>query len=136
MSIKDAIRAATLGGNITRKRVRITIPGGDVEVVQPSLAERAAIMKSGGVKGKSDDVVLMTRLAALAAIRLTVAAGTDERVWTDADMDSLLQQPPGEWFDRVQDAAGKLLGGKGGTEGNGDSETTPSDDSSFASPGT
>lgn len=133
-STKDQIRAATLGSNIQRKRIPYTFPdGAQIELVQPSFAERNEIMAAAGVKaGKEADLKVSTRAGVLAVVRTAVVAGTAERVWSDADVDTLMSDNvAGGWLDELTELAGSLLGGKkkDGAGGNG-SATTPSEGSS------
>jgi hypothetical protein len=127
---RDQLRAATVGQPVIRKRRTVTLPGGDVEVIQPTVAERRDIMKAAGVKpGKGEDVD-MAKLMAHSVIALTVVPGTEERVYEVADLPGFYARPTGDWFDELAEAAMKMINVSKGDPEMGNSETTTSDDSS------
>ena len=116
--MKDQLRAATLGANVTFKRESVTINGVSVEVVQPTLQQRGDIRKKAtkfSVESDDSDKSAakmdfdITEMQLHGVIELTVVPGTNERVFSATDIDELRNQPCGGWFDDLSAVAIRLL---------------------------
>lgn len=108
----------------TPKKVRhevfpVTMEDGEiipVEVRAPSLAQKQEIMEASttvlidkampsGVRGS---VNLLER-AARAAVACAFIPGTEEKIYTDADLKALREAPSGSWYEEVMGKAVKML---------------------------
>lgn len=119
MSVRDSLRALTIGSTKHFKRTTVTIDGNDFEVRSPSVKQRAAIFKMAGVsdKDKQPDIAA---LQAAAVIELTYVPGTEERVFSDKDYAAIYDSPAGSWVDELAEVAmGTLNVKKDAVEGDG-----------------
>lgn len=109
-SIRDQMRAATVGAPRTFKRTEVEYNGILFEFVQPSLRKRKEIVeKCTGEDGKVDSIGLMVE----SVIALTVVPGTDERVYDEADRAELVDMPSGSFVDEFAEKAVQVLTGIG-----------------------
>ncbi len=92
-----------------RSNVQVEIDGEaiDVEVRQPSVEQRSSIMKAAGVR--ADGEVLLDQLQVAAVVNCTYFPGTEDRVFTGHDRDTLLGMPAGGWFDALAQAAIEMV---------------------------
>lgn len=126
---RDLLRAATLGAAIHLKRRTVEIPQGTVEVLQPTVAQRRDILRGAGAKaGKTD--VDPALLQARAVMALVVVPGTTEPVFEEGDLQGLLAQPCGGWFDELAEHALKMINVEKSGDALGNSEATPNGGSS------
>lgn len=106
---KDA-RTLLLGGNLSRRQlVPLKTPDGDcdVEVRSLSVRGRTAMVRACTVDGAIDQ----ERLYAAAIISATFVPGTNDRVFTEADRDAILDQEGAALiYDELADAALTLNG--------------------------
>jgi len=112
-SLRDKIRSKTVGAEkkFREEKLSIVLDGEPVDVVvrQPSVEERGMIFASAGSFEK-DSKPDLTKLQVNAVMCLTCVPGPDgkstaEKVFEEADRDSLSKQPTGGWFDDLANAA-------------------------------
>lgn len=97
---RDALRAALLSSKVYKpKSVVIELFGQQVEVRQPPISE---VMK--GQEGNPDEQ------AARMIIKYCYVPGTDERVFEEGDIPTIMQWPFGDDVIRLQEAINKLSG--------------------------
>ena len=99
MSLRDELRAVTVGKCVPFKREVVTIDGKDIYVRQPSVGERSRIDKAARVNDTFD----WARYQAFCVIALTEDEG-GVKVFEDADYDALIAAPAGSWFDQLFEA--------------------------------
>lgn len=80
-----------------------------VELKQPSLKERASIIKAAKALSADASQVDLAALFAEAVVRLSYVPGTEVRVFNDADKESMLNSAPGSYVDQLGPEALKLL---------------------------
>lgn len=116
-SLRDQIRAATLGQTAEFKKEIVKYNGVDVEIRQPSNKSRKAIMaKSMTEDGKVDFADFM----AYAVIENTYVPDTDELVFEATDYDVMLSKPTGGFMDRFGTTTSELMNVEEGEEGKND----------------
>ena len=97
MSLRDAIRKATLGSQSEFKKEVVKWNGVEVELRQPSVKQRQELFKRCvGDGGKIDSLEFMT----LGVIACTYVPGTDEKVFDDTDYDGIMARPAGGFLDK------------------------------------
>lgn len=101
---RDTIRAAALGESKQRSEI-VRWRDVEIEVRQPTVGQRSAILKAGGDRESPD----MGRMLAVATVRCSFVPGSGERVFDDADVDALLDQPCGGSADELGSAVLRLL---------------------------
>lgn len=106
--LRDQIRAATVGANKRFKSKILNVEGQDVEVRQPNVKARAAILKAAKASSGAEKLEL-GELQVEAIIRCCFEPGTDIPVFEAGDRDGLMAQPAGGWFDALAEAAVELL---------------------------
>lgn len=80
-----------------------------VEVREPSIAARGAILKaSKAASGKTDDIDIAA-LQLEAVVACTFVPGTQQPVFEAGDRQALLNQPPGGYFDELAAVALRLM---------------------------
>lgn len=114
MAKRDEIRAKTVAAAKKFQSERVTVDGMEVEVRQPTVAERGLILDSAGSIDPENPKRVKVDIAKLqvnAVIACCYVSGTDEKVFEEADRDSFLAQPAsrGGWFDELSTAAQRLL---------------------------
>lgn len=107
MANKDEIRAAIFN-NTQFKRETFNFLGQELELRQPSV---------GQISRLADDKNNNNRLIEI-IIDSAYMPGTDEKVFTKADYESLLEVPSGEWIADFTTAWNKLAGSVKETEKN------------------
>lgn len=96
--VRDKLRSAILEGDNSKPATKtITLFGNDVEIRQPSIG--TVIDDADKVKNIAD--ILM---------QYCYVPGTDEKLFDDADRDSLLAMPWGPEFLKAQQAINELAG--------------------------
>lgn len=118
---RDAIRSALFSGAPQFRSQSVELPSGiEVEVRQPTIRVRRELfnqcMDASGNLDANDFLIK-------SILKNTFVPGTkDQRVFDDADYDSILNQPTGGWVDQLIDAmsgltnpenSGKDLSGSG-----------------------
>lgn len=124
MSLRDQIRAATLGAKKEFKTEIVAVNGSEVEVRQPTLKERSDLRKR--CTNVTEDSVEFNLFEFLiwAVIGFSYVPGTDEKVFHETDYDGLSAMPAGGWFDELSEAASRLTNVES-KKSNSDSEKTP-----------
>jgi hypothetical protein len=94
--LRNKLRAKTVGAKKDFRRTEVEFDGLNYEFVQPTLRGRKTIIeKSRNADGDTDDVLL----SIYAVIELTVIPGTEERIYEDTDLESMLNSPAGSFVD-------------------------------------
>lgn len=107
-SLRDALRAATIGSKKEFKRTQVEHKGNTFEFVQPALRERKDLIKKvTDADGNIDSVALMVE----AVIALTVVPDTEVRVYEAADRESMMGFPSGSFVDEFAGKALAILNG-------------------------
>jgi hypothetical protein len=110
---RDAIRAATLGRNQKSKTKLVNISKTDdgqdiaVELRQPSVRARSAILKRS--KAHDRDRLDLAELQVTAIIECAYEPGTSNKVFGEADRETLAEMPAGSFVDELAAAALELL---------------------------
>ncbi|HOR28362.1 MAG TPA: hypothetical protein PLG73_10110 [Candidatus Sumerlaeota bacterium] len=108
MGLRDQIRSATVGASKVFPSEQATACGQNIEIRQPTLAGRDQIYeKAKDAKGTFQGA----RLAAAALIGMCYVPRTDERVFDDADFDTLVAMPAGGWADDLGNRCIRLMNG-------------------------
>lgn len=107
--MKDKLRSVTVGAPKHFKSQMVKVGDAEFEVKQPTVAARAAILKAAKAQGGDADKIEIGALQVEAVMRCTFVPGTSERVFEDADRDSLMQQPAGSFVDDLAAVALDLL---------------------------
>lgn len=98
--VRDNLRAAIFSGkNKSRNSVKINIFETEVEVRQPTLAQIVNLTKDDG-----------TSPIIKALIEYCYVPGTNDKVFENGDVDSLLGLPTGQWLTDLNEAITKLSG--------------------------
>lgn len=131
-SIRDLIRAKTVGAKKTFREERLALEDGlEVIVRTPTVRERSEIMRRAGVtanqNGRVEDIA---SLQVWAVIYCTYTPN-GERVFEDADAATLMEMPAGSFVDEISETAINLMNVKAEAEAK-NSEKTPSASSSSA----
>jgi len=105
MSLKDDIRKLTVGSKTEYKTTEITFEGQKVMFKQPSLRQRKDLIEKSVVNKEIDGVAMQV----WAVIFLTHDS-EGNRVFDEADYDSLMNKPAGSFVDTFSEHALKLLG--------------------------
>lgn len=93
------LRALTLGRNTKSKPVIVEVEGAKFEVRKPSVRERATILKAAGIVAGKASSAEIDKLQAMAVINCVYDPETGERVFTDADLNALLDAESGSYVD-------------------------------------
>jgi len=93
------------------QRLTLDVEGGplEVELRQPSVAGRSAILKAAGVAGDGKGAVDLGRLQVAAVMACAWDVETGGKAFEPADEAALLELPAGGWFDEVATAALALV---------------------------
>lgn len=105
MSIKD-IRSATLGAQNKFRTEEVEYNGTKVAVKQLSYADRTALLE----KCKTDDKLDSLKLQVYAVIYTVVDPDTGDKVFSEDDFETMIQQPSGGYVDEFSKASFKVLG--------------------------
>lgn len=102
MGLKDKLRQATVGSPKNFKSKKVEINGEEFEVRQPSVKDRGQLMNKAGVTSTENvDDMDYASLQAYAVIYCTFVPGTNEKVFSDEDYETLLNSPSGTWVDEL-----------------------------------
>lgn len=133
--LRDQIRAKTVGQSVHFATKMVEHEGMEIEVRQPTVAARSAIMKksrdsdavarqaqTAARKAQTDgdqvdevdaQDVLSTidygKMQVWAAIQCAYVPGTDERLYSEEDFKALINQPTGSFVDKISTAAMNLM---------------------------
>ena len=108
----DDTRTALLNGYIRKTRIITTENGVDLEIREPTVAQRSRMLKAGGVSASSQDISDIGGMQTAAIIECCYHPGSGKPVfsWTDqATIDAL---PTHSWFDEVATACMEMMGGE------------------------
>ena len=111
MSLKDSIRKSTVGSKSEYKTIEMDFEGNTIVFRQASLRDRKEIIGRSVEDKEVDGVALQV----WAVIYLTHDA-EGNRVFDEADFDSLMEKPAGSFVDDFSEKALKLLGNMGEEE--------------------
>jgi len=105
MSKRDAIRGKTVGGKKNFRTEIVTVDGEDIEVRQLSVRDRLDVYN----RSTKDGVLDPLQFQIWSVIATCFVPGTKERLFEDADYDSLMDQPTGSFVDKLSEAAVEML---------------------------
>lgn len=105
-SVRDQIRAATLGQKTQFKSKKFDYNGIEVEFRQPNLKDRKLLLKkSRDNKGELD----MIEFIVWSVISNTYAPGTSEKVFDASDYDAMMEQGTGSFVDQFGNEIAELM---------------------------
>jgi hypothetical protein len=94
-TLRDKLRAKTIGAKKHFKRVSLDYEGETFEFLEPSVAQRRDIMKRlRGSKGEIDDIEFMVE----AIILTCVEPNTEIKVFESTDFDGFMASPSGSFI--------------------------------------
>ena len=106
-SLRDKLRAKTLGSS-KRKEETVEIDGDTFIVRQPTVAERALILRKSGATSGEADKVDIAEMQVWAVIQC-VYTPDGERVFEEADYEALRNAPTGSYVDKLAAEALRLM---------------------------
>jgi len=112
ISLRDKLRAKTLGSGIKRKREIVKIDGEQFEVRQPSVAQRSSIMSAAKPRVDETDgttTVDIGMMQVQSVICCTFVPGTNEYVFDAEDVEQMLESPAGSYVDKLSKVAQDLM---------------------------
>jgi hypothetical protein len=118
MSKRDALRAKTVGSAKQFRSEIVTVGGEEIEVRQLSVRDRLDVYNRSTKNGVLDPL----QFQIWAVISTAFVPGTNERLFEDGDYDSLVDQPTGNFIDKLSEAAINMLNVEGKPT-NGSAET-------------
>ena len=107
LKLKDVLRKATVGSNKVFKKSVMDFDGNSVEFRSVTVRDRDNIRNKATDK---DGNIQMAAFQIWAIIFMTYVPESDERVFEEADFESLMSQPAGSFVDKFAEEALKLLG--------------------------
>lgn len=112
-SLKDKIRAATVGKRKTFKSEIVSFDGVDIEVRQLSLAARrdymtASLDKVTDSKGNETQQANLLKLQVNAVIASSYVPGEDTLIFDDTDFNSIKDSVTGGYADAIWEAVQRL----------------------------
>jgi hypothetical protein len=105
MSARDKLRSKTVGAKKNFRSEIVTVDGEEVEVRQLSVRDRLDVYNRSTKNGTLDPL----QFQIWAVIATVYVPGTKERLFEDADYDSLIDQPTGSFVDKLSEAAVNML---------------------------
>jgi hypothetical protein len=108
MSLRDDLRSA-LSATPAFKSTKVVVDGREIEIREPTVKDRAAIFRAAKIPGTGE--FDNARVQVEAVMACAFVPGTQEKVFEVADLDMLLAQPVGGWFDDLQVAAMTFING-------------------------
>lgn len=105
-SIRDDLRAATLGAKAEFKKEIVSFGGVELELRQPSVKQRKDLFKR--CMDENGRVEAMEYLT-WGVLYCTFVPGTNERVYDDTDYDALMEKPSGGFLDKFGAIIGALM---------------------------
>ena len=120
MSLKDAIRTATVGAPAQFKSEEVLVDGQTVIVRQMSVGDRSARIEQCLVDDphQPGKRTLDGKKYATLGIILSCFDESGARVFDDADADVLDSQPCGGWYDKIIEAVNRLSNVDGAAQKN------------------
>jgi len=112
MSKRDDIRTALIGKAVQFKKKKLKLGDTVIEIRQPSLKGRQVIRDKvmeqvGTEEGKSKFDMLEFQMWSV--IYMTFVPGTQDRVFDEADIEIIRNQPAGGFVDQAADICGDFL---------------------------
>jgi len=102
MEMKEKLREITVGAPKNFKSETVEIDGVEFEVRQPSVEDRGKLMSKAGVTSTRDlDDMDYASLQAYSVIYCTYVPGTDEKVFSEDDYETIKNCPAGSWVDQL-----------------------------------
>jgi hypothetical protein len=105
MSVRDNIRAKTVGANSEFRKKTIKYEGIEVELRQPSVGSRKALMHKASIEGKLDTAEFLV----WGVIYNTYVPETNELVFEESDYDVLIEKPTGGFMDQFAEVIAELM---------------------------
>jgi len=105
-SQRDKIRAATLGKSKSLGSETVTVNGTQIELRQPTVKVRNDLLQAA--KTEDGDVDFNDFLLR-GVIQCAYVPGTNERVYEDADYETLAGQPTNSFVDECSEAVMRLM---------------------------
>lgn len=105
MSARDKLRSKTVGKAKAFRTETVTVDGEQIEVRQLSVRDRLDVYNRSSKNGVLDPL----QFQIWAVIATCFVPGTKERLFEDADYDSLIDQPTGSFVDQLSEAAINML---------------------------
>jgi len=105
-SIRDQIRAATLGAKPQFKTKEIELGDTTIEVRQPNLKDRKQLLERA--KG-ADGSLSMMDFTLWSVILCSYAPGTNEKVFSPEDYDSMMEMNTGGFIEKLASAVSELM---------------------------
>lgn len=107
-SLRDRLRAKTLGAGTKRREETVEIDGETFVVRQPTVAERSFILRKSGANTGNAEQVEISEMQVWAVIKC-VYSPEGERVFEDADYEALSNAPTGGFVDQLAAVALRLM---------------------------
>lgn len=106
MSVRDQIRAATLGEKSEFRSEVVKYNGVEVEVRQPSVKARKELFKRCmDEAGRVDTMEFLT----WSVIYNTYVPNSNELVFEDTDYDAMVEKPAGGFMDQFGEVAARVM---------------------------
>jgi hypothetical protein len=109
MSKRDALRSKTVGAKKNFRTQIVTVDGEPVEVRQLSVRDRLDVYNRSTKNGQLDPL----QFQIWSVIATCYVPETNEKLFEDADYDSLMDQPTGGFVDTLSEAAVNMLNPEG-----------------------
>ncbi len=109
ISLRDRLRAKTVGAKKKFPSEILEHDGEQYEIRQPSVANRAAIMKKARIQTGDVEQLDIAALQIWAIIKCTYVPETNERVFEDSDAQNFLDGPGGLFVDKFAAVAMRLM---------------------------
>lgn len=105
-SIRDQIRAATLGAKPQFKSKEVEYNGVTVEVRQPNLRDRKKLLEASRNSKGDFDVILFTINS---VVLCTYVPGTNEKVFSPEDVEAFMELNTGSFVETFSAAVSELM---------------------------
>tara|TARA_R100001230_G_C5639275_1_gene145678 strand:- start:215 stop:667 length:453 start_codon:yes stop_codon:yes gene_type:complete len=129
----DDTRAALLNGYVRRTKLITTENGVMIELREPTVGQRARMLKAGGITSTNTDISEIGAMQVAAVIECCYHPGTGKALFNHTDVEVLQGLPTQSWFDEVATAAMGMMSTEPDEAGK-PSEETESDSPSSSSP--
>jgi len=107
-SLRDRLRAKTLGSGVKRHEEAVEIDGETFIVRQPTVAQRSDILKKSKANTGDTERLDIGEMQVWAVIHCTYTPD-GEQVFEPADYDALRNQPTGSFVDQLGSVALRLM---------------------------
>lgn len=121
-------RQALLNGYVRKTQMYTTDDGVSIEIRQPTVAQRARVMKAGADANGNIENIADMQIAAVTEV--CYHPGTGKRIFEATDHEVLSLLPTAIWFDKVAEIAMKLLNNEPAKAGKPSDETASAEASS------